>query len=167
MSSQENSVSGLGGKYLTFRIGQEEYGVEVMKIREIIALMEITHVPKAPDFIRGVINLRGRIIPVVELRKKFGMPSIPDTARTCIIVADVMLGDHPVSIGLLVDSVSSVLDIEAKDIEPSPEYSANIHSEFILGMGKVSGQLKILLNIERVLSVEDMGAVHHAAAQAA
>ncbi len=162
MSSQtEKATNVLGGKYLTFRMGQEEYGMEVLRVREIIALMEITRVPKAPDFIRGVINLRGKVIPVVELRKKFKMASIEDTARTCIIVVDGSFNGNPVAIGLLVDAVLAVLDIESKDIEPTPEYSASIRSDYILGMGKAGGQLKILLNIDKVLSSDDIDAVEH------
>jgi purine-binding chemotaxis protein CheW len=147
---------GLGGKYLTFKLSQEEYGLQILKVREIIALMGITPVPRSPAFIEGVINLRGRIIPVVNLRKKFGMEKVGSTDRTCIIVVDLSIGDRTLPMGILVDNVCAVLDIRGEDIEPPPEYSATTRSDFILGIGKVDNSVKILLDIEKVLSGDEL-----------
>ena len=142
----------LAGKYLTFRLINEEYGLEILKVREIIGLMTITPVPRAPEFIRGVINLRGKIIPVVNLRKKFGMSSTDDTDETCIIVVDVTAGGESVDMGILVDSVSEVLDIDGGDIGPAPSFGDSLDTSFILGMAKRDGAVTILLAIEKVLT---------------
>ncbi|MBI5118475.1 chemotaxis protein CheW [Candidatus Poribacteria bacterium] len=155
--------SGKAGKYLTFRLAGEEYGLEILKVREIIGLMDITAVPRTPHFIRGVINLRGKVIPVVDLRKKFGMDSVEDTEQTCIIVVDVSRNGKPVQMGILVDSVSEVLDIRGDDIEDTPSFGSDFDATFILGMAKAKGTVKILLNIEEVLTAADMIAVAHAA----
>jgi len=135
-------------KYLTFGLGDEEYGLEILKVREIIGLMQITGVPRTPDFVRGVINLRGKVIPVIDLRLKFNMDEIGDTVQTCIIV--VVIGD--MLMGVLVDQVSEVLDIQGKDIEEAPQFGVNIDTEFILGIGKAKGKVIILLDIQKVLT---------------
>lgn len=146
-------MSGLGGKYLTFNLGKEEYGVGILKVREIIGLMEITAVPHTPDYIKGVINLRGRVIPVLELRTKFGMGRQEYNERTCIIVVEVHGPAETVQVGMLVDSVSEVLNIPGEDIEPPPAFgTGEVDSANILGMGKVKGQVKILLDVDRVIS---------------
>jgi purine-binding chemotaxis protein CheW len=136
------------GKYLTFVLAGEEYGLEILKVREIIGLMSITAVPGMPEFVLGVINLRGKVIPVVDLRLKFGMPTQEHTSETCIIVVDV--GGS--LIGVLVDRVSEVLDIHSEDIEDAPQVGDSIQDSFILGMAKAKGRVKILLEIERVLA---------------
>src|SRR3569623_746978 len=142
----------LAGKYLTFRLVNEEYGLEILKVREIIGLMTITPVPRAPEYIRGVINLRGKIIPVVNLRTKFGMESTEDTDETCIIVVDVTADGESVDMGILVDSVSEVLDIAAGNIGPAPSFGSSLDTGFILGMAKRDGSVPILLAIEIVLT---------------
>ena len=143
------------GKYLTFVLGHEEYGLEILKVREIISVMEITEVPQVPPFIKGVINLRGKVIPIIDLRMKFGMAPIEYTRETCIIVVNV----HELLLGIVVDTVAEVLDIPEKDIDPAPTFGGSIKTDFILGMGKVKGKVKILLDIEKVLSSEELEAV--------
>lgn len=145
----------LAGKYLTFRLDNEEYGLEILKVREIIGLMTITPVPRAPAYVRGVINLRGKIIPVVDSRRKFEMPPTPDTEETCIIVVNVVgARGESVDMGILVDTVSEVLDIPANDIERAPAFGSAVETDFILGMAKTNGTVKILLEIDRVLGSE-------------
>jgi len=144
------------GKYLTFRLGGEEYGLEILKVREIIGMMPITRVPRTPDFVRGVINLRGKIIPVVDLKRKFGMESTEETDQTCIIVVDVSCNGNVAQMGILVDSVSEVLDINDEDIEDAPSFGMSFNTDFILGIAKAKGTVKILLNIEKVLTTEDL-----------
>ena len=136
------------GKYLTFALGREEYGLEILSVREIIGLMDITGVPQVPKYVKGVINLRGKVIPVIDLRLKFGMPSVDYTSETCIIVLNI----QNVLMGILVDRVREVLDIAEADIEPPPTFGSTAGVEFIKGMGKISGKVKILLNIEKVLT---------------
>jgi purine-binding chemotaxis protein CheW len=155
------AVVGAAGlnKYLTFSLGDEEYGVEILKVREIIGLMEITRVPRMPGFVRGVINLRGKVIPVVDLRLKFDMPREEDTERTCVIVAD--LGET--LIGVVVDKVSEVLGIAQADIDETPAFGVSVDTEFILGMGKTKGKVVILLDIEKVLTAGEMKTLADAA----
>ncbi len=142
----------LAGKYLTFRLDREEYGLEILKVREIIGLMGITRVPRTPHYIRGVINLRGKVIPVLDLRAKFGMDVISDTEETCIIVVEVEGAGESLLMGILVDAVSEVLDIQAGEIEEAPTFGADVDTRFILGIGKVKNTVKILLDIDRVLT---------------
>ncbi len=151
-----------GGKYLTFKLAEEEYGVEILKVREIIGLLAITAVPCMPVCMKGVINLRGKVIPVIDLRLKFGLPEAEHTDQTCIIVVDV--GKE---IGIIVDTVSEVLDIAGEEIEPPPSMSADVDTSFILGMGKVGEEVKILLDIDKVLSSDDIVSVSAAAAATA
>jgi purine-binding chemotaxis protein CheW len=146
----------LAGKYLTFQLGDEEFGVEILKVREIIGLMDITVVPRTPRSIRGVINLRGKIIPVVDLRVKFEMPNIEDTELSCIIVVDTQAGDRPAQIGILVDTVSEVLDIPADHIEPTPAFGNGVNTKFIRGMARIEDTVKILLSIDQVLGHVDV-----------
>lgn len=147
------------GKYLTFSLHSEEYGVEILKVKEIIGLMVITTVPRTPNFIRGVINLRGKVIPVMELRKKFGMESIDDTERTCIIVVDISIQGTSVQIGILVDSVSEVINIESGDIADTPSFGTDINTEFILGMGKIRDKVIMLLDIDRVMTTDEISLI--------
>ena len=155
------SVVGIGqslaGKYMTFKLADEEYGLEILKVREIIGLMEITHVLRTPDFVRGVINLRGRVIPVVDLRAKFGMAGAEATEQTVIIVVQCVLGAQEITIGILVDQVLEVLNIGAKQIKPPPNFgSGAIDTDFILGVGKADRRVIFLLDISRVLTDEEM-----------
>lgn len=156
-SMQESSVGArLAGKYLTFRLGEEEYGLEILKVQEIIQLQSITRIPRTPSCVRGVINLRGKVIPVVDLRAKFELGATEDTERTCIIVVQISSGESLLVIGILIDEVREVLDIRAESIEESPDFGSSVDTEFILGMGKVNGAVKILLDIDRVLTTDDL-----------
>jgi purine-binding chemotaxis protein CheW len=144
------------GKYLTFSLAGEEYGIGILKVKEIIGLMTITPVPKTPDHIKGVINLRGKVIPVVDLRLKFGMASAESTERTCIIVTEIAAGGNKIAMGIVVDSVSEVLNIKAGDIENTPSFGAKLDTAYILGMAKIGQGVKILLDIDKVMSDDDM-----------
>ncbi len=141
----------LGGKYLTFKLGDEEYGVQILKVREIIGLMDITKVPQMPSYVKGVINLRGKVIPVIDLRTKFSLPQVEYTDQTCIIVIDV--GGM---VGTIVDSVQEVADISGEEIEPPPPMSSEVNSEIILGLAKSKENVKILLDIDKVLDVHQL-----------
>lgn len=147
----EEGAGGLAGKYLTFSLGNEDYGLGILKVREIIGVMEITAVPHTPNYIKGVINLRGRVIPVLDLRLKFAMPPEEYDERTCIIVVEVQGRNGAIQVGMVVDSVSEVLNISADEIEPPPSLGASRDTSNILGMAKVKGEVKILLDIEQVV----------------
>jgi purine-binding chemotaxis protein CheW len=144
------------GKYLTFNLGDEEYGLEILKVYQIIGLMNITPVPQTPHFVKGVINLRGTIIPVIDIRLKFGMMEIESTDKTCIIVLEVENNKESVQLGIIVDSVSEVLDISENEIEDAPSFGSDLDSAFILGMAKTKDSVKILLNIDRVMTGYDL-----------
>ncbi|HNQ23845.1 MAG TPA: chemotaxis protein CheW [Phycisphaerae bacterium] len=153
----------MGGKYLTFKLANEEYGVEILKVREIIGMMDITAVPRMPTYMKGVINLRGKVIPVIDLRLKFALEEMAHTEETCIIVVDV--GKE---VGIIVDTVSEVLDIPGGNIEPPPAMGGDVDTTFILGMGKVGDAVKILLDIDKVLTgdeLADVASVVRSAAQ--
>lgn len=139
------------GKYLTFALGQEEFGLEILKVREIIGYMGITAVPKMPYYVKGVINLRGQIIPVIDLRVKFEMEEVNITEQSCIIVVEITCDDHKSLTGIIVDYVQEVLDISAQQIEEAPQFGSSVDTKFILGMGKVGDSVKILLDINKVL----------------
>jgi purine-binding chemotaxis protein CheW len=142
------AVDRRAGKYLTFVLAGEEYGLEILKVREIMGMMDTTAVPAMPDFVNGVINLRGKVIPVIDMRLKFGMEKAERNSETCIIVVDVR-GNL---MGVVVDKVSEVLDIRAEEIEDAPNVGIAVENAFILGMAKAKGRVKILLDIEKVLS---------------
>jgi purine-binding chemotaxis protein CheW len=146
----------LAGKYLTFKLANEEYGLEILKVQEIIQMQAVTRVPRTPEYVRGVINLRGKVIPVVDLRSKFNIESCADTEKTCIIVVQISQKDTTVVMGIIIDEVKEVLDIKAVDIEETPSFGANISTDFILGMGKVNGSVKILLDIDKILSISEL-----------
>jgi purine-binding chemotaxis protein CheW len=146
----------LAGKYMTFQLAQEVYGLEILKVREIIGLMDITRVPRSADFIRGVINLRGKVIPVVDLRLKFGMERTEATDQTVIIVVQCAVDGRPLTMGLLVDQVLEVLSIDGAQIEPAPSLAhAQLDEEFILGVGKHEKRIVFLLDIARILSSDE------------
>ena len=151
----EQEQSTRAGKYLTFGIADEEYGLEILKVREIIGIMEITSVPKTPPYVKGVINLRGKVIPVIDLRLKVGMPEADRTDQTCIIIVDV----DNVEMGIIVDNVSEVLDIPAEDIDDSPSFGEQVNTDYILGMGKSDGNVTILLDISKLLSQTNVTAI--------
>jgi len=147
------------GEYLTFVLAKEEYGIEILRVREIIGLMDITTVPQTPDYMKGVINLRGKVIPVIDLRLKFSMQEEVHTQETCVIVAEV----NNTSIGIIVDSVSEVMNIKGGEIEETPSFGQGIDTDFIMGMGKVKEKIIILLDIEEVLSSEELEVVEQLA----
>ena len=153
MEQMETAVTVKGGKFLTFFLGEEEYGLEILKVQEIIGLMSITRVPRTPVFVRGVINLRGKVIPIVDLRSKFEMEAVEDTEQTCIIVVQT----QGVQFGVVVDRVSEVVDLEDAHIEEAPEFGTEIDTDYILGMGKTGSRVRILVDIDRVLSKEELG----------
>jgi purine-binding chemotaxis protein CheW len=144
--------TGAGGKFLTFFLGPEEYGLEILKVHEIIGMMSITPVPRTPEYVRGVINLRGKVIPTVDLRLKFDMPSVDQTDETCIIVVQA----NSVQVGIVVDRVSEVLDIKSEDVEPSPAFGADVNTDYILGIGKSDGRVRLLLDIDKVLCASEL-----------
>ena len=147
------------GKYLTFALGPEEFGLQILKVREIIGYMEVTAVPQTPHFVKGVINLRGQVIPVVDLRAKFSMEAIEVTEQTCIIVVETSQGSRKSSTGIVVDRVQEVLDITEESIEEAPDFGTAVETSFILGMGKIGNSVKILLDIDRVLTGVNVNAL--------
>jgi purine-binding chemotaxis protein CheW len=162
-SSSTAHVDARAGKYLTFQLANEEFGICVLKVREIMGLQEITAVPQTPAHVKGVINLRGKVVPVVDLRLKFGIPTAEYTERTCIIVTQVQVESRPVHMGVIVDGVSDVLNLTALEIEDTPDFGEAVTSQYLLGMAKVKGKVKILLDIDKVLStheLNDLSALH-------
>lgn len=147
------------GKYLTFTLADETYGIGILKVKEIIGMMSITSVPQTPDFVKGVINLRGKVIPVIDLRLKFSMDSIPYSERTCIIVVEIDGESGTILIGIVVDSVSEVVNITQEEIEDTPAFGSRLDTDYILGMAKMEGGVKILLNIDKVLSSVEISAL--------
>jgi purine-binding chemotaxis protein CheW len=139
------------GKYLTFSLAGEEYGIGILKVREIIGVMTVTPVPQTPEFVKGVINLRGKVIPVIDLRLRFGLEATAYTERTCIIVVEIDGDSGSVPMGIVVDAVSEVLNIRGADIENTPTFGVKLNTDFILGMAKTGGGVKILLDIDKVL----------------
>jgi len=156
---EKKEISDIEGKFLTFVLGEEIYGIEILKASEIIGLMDITTVPQTPDYMKGVINLRGKVIPVIDLRKKFSMQEGVHTQETCVIVVEV----NGSSIGLIVDSVSEVSDITGEEIENAPSFGQGIDTSFIMGLGKVKDKIIILLDIDAVLSTEELEMVEELA----
>jgi len=151
-----NDSAELGGKYLTFFLDREEYGLEILKVREIIGMMDITPVPRTPKFVCGVINLRGKVIPVVNLRTKFGMETIETNGETCIIVVQA----EDIEMGIVVDRVSEVIDIPTSAIQPPPAFgNKGISISYLLGIGKTEETIKLLLNIDKVLSRAELGQI--------
>jgi purine-binding chemotaxis protein CheW len=153
LMKQDGALSAIrSGKFLTFFLAGEEYGIEILKVHEIIGLLPITRVPQTRKYMRGVINLRGKVIPIFDARLKFGMPAIEGTNETCIIVVHI----RGVEVGVIVDRVSEVVDIPEGEIEPAPAFGAGFNTEYILGIGKSQGRVKILLNIDRMLPSNEL-----------
>lgn len=153
----------LAGKYLTVVLDGEAYGIAVLKVREIIRIQKITPVPQLPEYVKGVINLRGRVIPVVDLRIRFGLKA-ETTELTCIVFVQIALAaDHTVQMGLIVDSVEEVVILNKDEIEPTPDFGAQINTEYLLGMAKVKGKVKTLLDIDRVVAPDAVRAIAAAA----
>jgi len=150
VTASTHAASALAGKYLTFALAGEEYGLPVLKVREIIKMLDITAVPQAPHHVKGVINLRGKVIPVVDLRLKFGFQPQDYDERTCIIVVEVALQASKVMMGVVVDAVSEVLTITADEIEETPDFGEHVNTEFIKGVAKIKGRVKFLLDLDRI-----------------
>ena len=155
----QGAMSALAGKYLTFKLDVEEFGLEILKVQEIIKMMEITRVPRTPSFVRGVLNLRGKVIPVIDLRLKFEMETKEGTDKTCIIVVTVQRESGSVVMGIIVDEVSEVLDVAGESIEPPPQFGGVVDTSFILGMGKVGERVVTLMDVDKVLSGDEVAAV--------
>jgi purine-binding chemotaxis protein CheW len=155
MESTGTAIQTREGKYLTFSLKGEEYGIEILKIKEIIGMMTVTHIPRTPDYVKGVINLRGKVIPVVDLRLRFSMEESAYTERTCIVVVDIRHGSgRDFLIGIVVDAVSEVLNIKEAEIEETPNFGMKLDTDYILGLAKTAGGVKILLDIDQVLNSE-------------
>lgn len=143
------------GKYLTFSIGKEDYGIEIRYVTEIIGIQSVTEVPELPDYVRGIINLRGKIIPVIDVRLRFKKELKEYNDRTCIIVVDIF----EVSIGLIVDSVAEVLNIDESNVVSPPEMKTGFHNRYVKGIGKVGNEVKLLLDCEKLLGEEEIGMI--------
>lgn len=149
-------------QYLTFRLGEEIFGLDVGKVREILDMTTITKIPRTPEFLRGVINLRGNVVPVVDMRLKFGLPTVENTVDTCIVVAEVALEGETTVLGALVDSVQEVFELEPGQIEPAPRIGTRLRTEFIQGMGKRDGRFLMLLDVDKVFSSDELSLVQEA-----
>lgn len=154
MDQAVRAMAGKAGKYLTFTLAEEDYGIEIRKIKEIIGVIPVTTVPQTPQFVKGVINLRGKVIPIMDLRARFGMPAVECTERTCIIVVEMANQAGTVIIGVVVDTVSEVLNIRADAIEPPPTFGHRLSTDYILGMAKMEGGVKILIDIDQVMGAD-------------
>ena len=161
--NNKESFDFLEGKYLTFNLDKEQYGIGILKIKEIIGMLPITSVPQTPEFVKGVINLRGKVILVIDLRLRFDMEEIEYDERTCIIVVEIEGQAGTVQIGIVVDSVSEVMNIKGEEIEGTPTFGTKLNTEYILGMAKKEGGVKILLDIDRVISTEELASLESAA----
>ena len=159
VSSEAGNARGATEKYMTFKLGAEEYGLEILKVRELIGLLEITRVPRTPEFIRGVINLRGKVIPVVDLRVKFGMEAALATSQSVIIVVQLGTTAAGLTMGILVDEVVEVRAIAGEDVEPPPNFQTQAAADFILGIGKAEKRIIFLLDIDRVLTAPEVSRV--------
>ncbi len=164
MPHKTASTAKPAGKYLTFKLADEEYGLTIHKVREIIGFARITRAPHVPDLFRGVVNLRGKVVPVIDLRVRFGLPLLEDTTQSCIIVVEVAHESRTVLIGVLVDSVAEVRAISSANIEPVPSFGMNVDTGFILGMGKSQDRVILLLDIDRVVSSEELMTLESTAA---
>ena len=156
MDQAVRAIADREGKYLAFTMDKEEYGIGILKIKEIIGMMPITPVPRTPEHVKGVINLRGKVIPVVDLRLRFGMDAIDYTERTCTIVVEIEGSAGTVLMGIVVDSVSEVLNIKGEDIEDTPTFGTMLNTGYFLSMAKMEGDFKILLDINKVLSTDEL-----------
>ncbi len=160
VASQGSGLGHLAGKYLTFSLGQEKYGVEILKVQEIIGVMNITRVPRSPGAVKGVINLRGKIIPVIDLRLKFGMAEKEYDGKTCIIVVNLEIAGAKLPVGIVVDTVLEVTNFSAQEIEAAPDYGTSVNTNFILGMGQTrDASVAILVNIDRALNAEELAGI--------
>lgn len=156
-SQESNTLASLAGKFLTFSLGDEAYGIPVLKVREIITMLHITMVPQMPPHVKGVINLRGKVIPVIDLRTKLGLHETPLSENSCIVVVQLsMPGGEVKNIGLIVDAVEEVANVAAEDIEAAPDFGGSINVEYLLGMAKIKGSVKSLLDIDKVIKADEI-----------
>ncbi len=153
-------------QYLTFKLGDEVFALDISKVREVLDFPTITKVPRTPDFMRGVINLRGSVVPVVDLRLKFGMTMTENTVNTCVIITEVQVDGESTVLGALADSVQEVVDLEPDRIEPAPRIGTRLNTEFIRGMGKHNDRFIIILDIDRIFSAEELSLVQEAQGEA-
>lgn len=169
MERQEVVAAGAEGpsQYLTFQLGGETFAIPILNIKEIIEYGHLTTVPMMPEFIRGVINLRGAVVPVIDLAARFGGESVAATRRTCIVIIEVDAEDGRQDVGVVVDAVNEVLEIPRAEIEPAPSFGARIRADFIQGMGKISGRFVVILDVNHVLSVDEMALLSQASGQEA
>jgi purine-binding chemotaxis protein CheW len=159
LDESKKALEKIQGKYLTFKLAEQEYGLEILRVREIIGLMDITKLPKTPDFVKGVINLRGKVIPVIDLRLRFGLEEEKHTDKTCIIVVDISKDSELMQIGIIVDSVSEVLNVMLDDLEPTPKFGISIETDYILGMAKGKDSVRTLLDIDKVVTANEINNV--------
>jgi len=164
-SGDTGAPLGKGGMYLTFALANGEYGLEIVKVREIIGYIAVTAVPQTPHYVKGVINLRGQVIPVIDLRAKFGMKTAEVTDETCIIVVEITTPTRKFNTGIVVDRVQEVLDVAGASIEEAPQFGVSVDTDFILGMAKIGDSVKILLAIDRVLGSVDTAGLTDTARQ--
>jgi purine-binding chemotaxis protein CheW len=150
------AAESIATQYLTFRLGEEVFALDIGKVREVLDFTTVTRVPRMPDFVRGVINLRGSVIPVVDLRIKFGMAESETTVNTCIIISEVTVDGDTTVLGALADSVQEVLDLDPENIAPAPRIGTKLRTEFIKGMGKQQDRFVILLDIDKVFSTDEL-----------
>jgi purine-binding chemotaxis protein CheW len=155
VAAQSTATAENAQRYLTFRLGQTSYAVSILKVQEIIGLMRITPVPGTPAHVRGVINLRGRVIPVVDLRTRFGMPATPDTDRTCVVITQVNGLRGPATMGVVVEDVAEVVDLPPDRLEEVPEFGVDIRTDFLTGIARLAENVILLLDIDAVLSREE------------
>lgn len=159
MSTATAAVTG-SAQYLTFKLDDEVFALDISQVREVLDFTALTRVPRTPDFMRGVINLRGSVVPVVDMRLKFGMSKTEQTVNTCIIIVEINLDGEKLILGALADSVQEVIDLEPEQIEPAPRIGTRLNTEFIKGMGKRDDQFVIILEIDRIFSSCDLSAVN-------
>lgn len=152
-----------GGQYLTFELAGEEYALDILQVREILRFEEITRVPTAPAHVRGVLNLRGRVVPVVDLAVRFGLPETVGGRRTCIVIVDVAPGGEPLVMGIMADAVSQVIDLNPGDVEPPPSFGTRVRIEYLRGMARSGARFTLLLDLDRLLATEEAAAVAEAA----
>ena len=162
LENRVKNLAGQEGKYLTFTLDTEEYGIAILKVKEIIGMMPVTTIPRTPEFVKGVINLRGKVIPVIDLRLRFEMEAMDYTERTCIIVVEIDRSGGTVIIGIVVDAVSEVLSIKEDDMVDAPTFGIQLNTDYISGMAKTEGGVKILLDIDRVMTAEEISLIEKA-----
>lgn len=159
LNRPHEDIASLDGKYLTFEIGEETYGLGILKVQEIIKMQEITKVPRTPEYVKGIINLRGKVIPVISMRSFFGMEETGTSRNTCIVIMQVQQGDTPLILGAIADKVSEVLNIDGEEIEPAPSFGTQVETQFILGMAKTKDSVKILLDADKLVDEETMSSL--------